>query len=1034
MDLLTRTLKSLVKSLDSLLGSDPPAKELSAEFEETAQNYIEHHSPIESHESSKLQDELVHFFKHYHLDGPQPSAKKSSTNQSSNHSNTASPAPSPISGAGVSAMANHENTTAGGKTHHDLNRQVVFLNALTQLCPCIINEDHVKHWYNLYGPIAIDSAGQKNAVVKACRDFLLAVLTCGIDSSNNASGGDSKIEEVYSSNSHMLANWILDWHLRNHIRLENDPSKDASLSSITPNDSDVLKDNLIAKLEERQRFARANAKTILFRYGAKRPKEFFSLLSARFAERKFRTETLTLLSAYVVSQPPSLFQIQYTPLLGQIYQCLERDMSSTVLSICATVLAMILPHICDILIPELPRLYGIYGRLASWQYIEAEDEEIEPASLQESKSMGSEKNETKSDPLPTWEVMNHLYEINDQRVPVICPLFTFLYGLFPSNTLEFLRQPTEYLRAAEQPLPDLWDKGVIQSQSRAIMGLHTLSPELLVLSAKEEIEDSGRWHHMGSSTDIASKCLSLYNYTSSSVDAAVTTDTNLTDFSVLLQDLDLNRDVYESTTPPEESKDILSSPGQLSIDRMLLDHEQLYNRKKTNEHDDASAAEPVSATSQTAEGSTNLAPVQSQDLVNRSPIFGNASSMTGSVTSLNALQQLASPRLEPSLARTQQLKLVTPSNTGAQPDQSAVIEQLNMTIEFYQRELMLLKNELDFVAFIEQHSQYRFKKLKEQLSETAMAQAKVEELQEHNRILRAKLTSPDQDQVKFQNSFRTYKSERRAYEGMLVAKNKEFRSQIAQFKHELEESKTRENDLESAKKMLEEAALQKETLISRLELRISDAERQIRRMVGYEKTVKELRQQLSQLKPRINGQALSQATIDKDKAQKQQCLELEQEVKFLRAENEKMERDFETRAGQLESCIRQLSERVENNNLNGANQFESEGQSNNKQAMEDFKNSVESRYERLEAAFNQLSEKYHDLLKRVRDQTVSDEERRARIDQPVLPKRSLLGYDIIASNGTDDEDNNGSSSHLNTKAENRVRGRGGVQNLGRHAK
>lgn len=969
----------MIKSLDSLLNTEPPAKELPTEFEDVAQEYLEQHSPIDSHESSKLQEELIKVHKHFQL-----------SNINLQGSNNSDNAPKYI-----------------------LEKQLLFLAALSEICPCIISQEHIKHWLSLYGPIAIDSAGHKNSLVKSSRDLLLAILTCGLDSNNDASGNESRVKEAYAANSHMVATWILDWHLTSRAYSGNKEGIQKPQGE----------QKNIAKFEERRRFARANAKTVLFRYGTKRPKEFFNLLSSRFSQKKFRAEILTLLSAYVVSQPPSLFQIQYTPLLQQLYTCLERDLSSTVLSIGATVLAMILPHICDIIVPELARLFRIYGRLASWQYVAIEDD-VDAEPLQVEKTTDTSQN-------AQWEVMNHVYEVNDSRVPVICPLFTFLYGLFPSNTIEFLRNPTVYIREAqnggEDVIPDLWDKGVIQLQSKAIMGLHTLNPEIISLSAKEELEDSTRWHHMGSSTDIASRCLSLFNYASTST--APSQESH--DFGILMRDLELELGAdNETPASPEPAND--PNQAATNLDTLLSEHAQLYNRRSKENEDvvEASLSPLATPTSMGKETENTVA-----ESVNRSPIF--TSSMTGSVTSLNALQGLSSPRLEASSNNTPIIKPQTPTKSGSSTSQQdQQVEWLHMTIAFYQRELLLLKNELDFVSFIEQQSQYRFKKLKEQLSETAIAHAKVDELLEHNRMLKAKLEAPEKEQAKFQNSFRTYKSERRAYEGMLVAKNKEFRSQVAQMKLELEELHGSVDELVAGRKTLEDAVHQKEILISKLELRIADYERQIKRTAGYEKTVKELKHQLAKMKPKVNGQVTPQSRLDKCKLEEK---EMELNYKALAREKDDMESRLTERIKQLQDTIRELSDRAEMGGANGDNDDGDTSQLITKQRasttnkmIEDFKHSVEERYQRLERAYNQLEEKYQDSLKRYRDHLVSEEERRARIDQPVVPKRSLLGYEIMAASG-DDEDSNG-ALHLNAKAENRVRGRGGVQNLARRAK
>jgi solute carrier family 25 protein 16 len=947
---MSGTLRSLSKSLEAALSDDRPGT-LDQEAVEAIQTYIEHHSPIDGAESAKLHDELSRLYKTYVLS----------------------------------------------------NRAIepVFVECLVDFAQCLINADNVKEWFSRYVGPAIDSAGQRNALVKAAREFLLAVLIY------NTSSDNEKIEAYHRQNSNNYCRWILEIHL---------------------NDSDWLPDlkGEGLKAEERRRFAKLNARNILLQYGARQPKEFLSILSEKFVETKYRTEALALLSGYVCSQPAHLFQIQNSPLLDNMYECLLRDLSSTGLSMCATVLAMILPHICDTLVAQLPKLFAIYGRLASWQQMDEKDSE-------EEENTGS------------WQVLGHLYNIQDQRAPVITPLFTFLYGLFPANLISFLRQPYEYLdqKGYKRPFNDFWDRHSIQAQSKPILELHVLNPSLLTVSEAQEMTDTRRWQHMGSATDIASQCLSLYNPSNGSKGQPT-----LPDFRLPFDDIPT---LFDGDIPPhsylydeDQAKeapllsvkvDLLDKPSCVAdisptatanvfsplqtLDSILSDHERLYGKRDSVEKResistipeelnlDDSTVNTVSAGSTLKRGrSTTLPspgfPATGTSLVGQSPLLMGQSSTV-------SLQSVLSPNIEATSTVDSQEQLFT------------------TTIAFYQRELMLLKNELDFVSFIEQHSQYRFRKLREQVAETAITHARVDQLLSQNKMLRAKLEKPEHEAMKYQKSLKTYKSERQAYEATLVQKNKEFRAQISDFKDELATAKEKLDQMEREKKELLDSILGQETQISKLELYSEELRERTKLCDAQERSIAEMKEAVRHYEL-IKNEADEKCDI----YEIDHLLVQVEELRIAREETESEKKNlvslYETKMLELQQSLRAYEDKIDKPSVAVNEMFKS------------FKQASEDRYSQLKAAHEDLSQRFINLDAKFRERVTQDEELRARIEQPLLPKRSILGYEI--NSPSDEEEVIGTSptrtastmpsvastSPALSRPETRIKGRGGVQN------
>ena len=93
--------------------------------------------------------------------------------------------------------------------------------------------------------------------------------------------------------------------------------------------------------------------------------------------------------------------------------------------------------------------------------------------------------------------------------------FTFLYGLFPCNTIRFLRAPIDYLRKAsyESPFEGDWeemlDERAVQTRASKILTSHTIHPALITLSAEREVRDKQRWMRH-EPADITAECISLY--------------------------------------------------------------------------------------------------------------------------------------------------------------------------------------------------------------------------------------------------------------------------------------------------------------------------------------------------------------------------------------------------------------------------------------------------------------------------------------------------------------------------------------------
>lgn len=451
----------------------------------------------------------------------------------------------------------------------DVNIEIKFLKCLRLLLPCFITMDVYKYWFGYYSNPALNSAGQPNVLVSACRDFILGIMLQEEDvNRRKKKKGNEKDQQGGEDDEEMVEDPMQkSWHAtsisekQRQQQLEDENKDGDNGGNISKTKANASKhhaaittskwileihlgisdwlDHIISqggmKNQERLRFIRMNAKDLLIEYGHIKTSDFFTILNEKISKKETRIETLALLSVFVSQQPPYLYQIKNTALLSNLHNCLLNDISATALTVCANTLAMTLPHICDILAEQLPMLFSIYGRLACWHIEDEKDEDIEEEAMEEESGDLKEERQTKEGGEVTvkeevakvgetgegkgqndigWEKLGHFFNLeDDDRRPSITPLFTFLYGLFPANLVSFLKKPSKYLLKASytRPFDDFWDEHEIVVVSKPIFELHVLHPGLISTSAEEELNDPNRLNLLGSATDIASQCLGYYN-------------------------------------------------------------------------------------------------------------------------------------------------------------------------------------------------------------------------------------------------------------------------------------------------------------------------------------------------------------------------------------------------------------------------------------------------------------------------------------------------------------------------------------------
>lgn len=210
----------------------------------------------------------------------------------------------------------------------------------------------------------------------------------------------------------------------------------------------------------------------LIAFGALQPARFYYHVAGELGSG---APPLRLLVVFMQQHSLHIYRTTTTPLPAELVALMQRTDDAHVQALAVTVLAMILPHTPLWVIHGgaggLPALFHVYARtLSRW-----------PASVP-----GAE--------------------------PHARMLFTLLYGLFPCNTLLFLRGPTRYLAERAYAGPPGWEDdiecGRVLAESEAFLRTHAVHPLLLEFDETSEMLETRRWLHHDAS-DLMAMCSSL---------------------------------------------------------------------------------------------------------------------------------------------------------------------------------------------------------------------------------------------------------------------------------------------------------------------------------------------------------------------------------------------------------------------------------------------------------------------------------------------------------------------------------------------
>lgn len=295
----------------------------------------------------------------------------------------------------------------------DILKDIFFVELLVRLLP-VLNKEEVKSWLETYLRPALDSAGLDLHFVAKTRSLIQA-LTHEILPSPDPSLIVRREE---------IANTVMDKVCQVYLA-EDQAAYDLLGSRL----SQVLEDKHSSL--ERKRFIELNASAMLKEWGLKKPKSFFTLIHKYFVVTTHRPKIL-LLASKLVSVSPALPPMSEAPFLNDLLQCLCFDESPSILGAAINVLLMMLCKIHEDLPAYLPEVLAVYCRLSTWDYMKGVQS---PHQLD-------------------WEVMYSLQSepVMDSQVFLdgefrLLFYLTLLYGLFPGNLLALCNNVEMYTKA-----------------------------------------------------------------------------------------------------------------------------------------------------------------------------------------------------------------------------------------------------------------------------------------------------------------------------------------------------------------------------------------------------------------------------------------------------------------------------------------------------------------------------------------------------------------------------------------------------------
>ncbi|KAF2473914.1 uncharacterized protein BDR25DRAFT_323589 [Lindgomyces ingoldianus] len=603
-----------------------------------------------------------------------------------------------------------------------------FLSALRLVRPALTNEARLAEWWGLVVKPTIDGTGYKRHEIEDAREILQSILVFDAD--------EDKDGELAWISGH-FSRKVLDVYLaRTKI-----PS---------------AADDVISPADE---FVSHELESVLVAFGRRKPKELLLLLDDLFLHKAHRIQALNLLSAFVRLQPPHLYLVLETNLIQHLEKCLLIDTSSTVIELALMVLIMFLPHISSSLTSDhrIAKLFLIYSRLLCWDKFATSGDANSTSGASEGHTEESSDEDDDSD--QQWEKAEQSSDFLDNSAPGLLHYFTFLYGLFPLNFMSFIRKSRKFLKSLDFPGADDFDldQDLIHRRTEPYRRVHRLHPNMFTTTIEDELNEN-RWLK-SDPADVVTECMDLCIAVSTTLDdPGPPPTTKLPDLPVppskriSQADFTLEDDGIATSESAASWRNTQSTMFAASANGQP-DHLDFPPPPRSKSVKSSKSASPL-LKSQDVLDSPTLPPAKDEKKQNAKPGL----SLTG--------PQLPTP--PPRLENFAQA-LTTGSNS---PTHS---EFQNQSMASLQREIMLLRNDLNFERYLKLQHLAHIGQLQRKNIKEATAEAETQNLINTNRALKARLAKANELYTQLKKETLISRTQSKKWEGELSAKVRAYR-------------------------------------------------------------------------------------------------------------------------------------------------------------------------------------------------------------------------------------------------------------------
>jgi hypothetical protein len=470
-------------------------------------------------------------------------------------------------------------------------------------------------------------------------------------------------------------------------------------------------------------------------------------------------------------------------------KCLLTDNSSTVIELALVVLIMFLPHICGVLTSNhhLEKLFLIYSRILCWDKLRSDNEK--DGDMDDPDDSSDEENEeVEGESEQAWEQVQQSMDYPDSSPPTLMHYFTFLYGLFPLNFLSFVRKPRRYLKSLNFPGArdfDL-DQDLIHSRTEPYRRVHLLHPNMFTTTVEDELSVN-RWLKSDPAA-VVIECMDLCVAVSSTL---------------------------EDPGPPPNAAlpPVPAIPSQFALD----------DQDATTVHDSDESWRNTQSTMNVPSSEAPSVP-EISDIPPRSKSLKSMASMASPL--LKGRDMMDSPTLPPTKDTkqpefpsppasvppkfiSQQHSLDSFAQSLVGHNQSTHNDFRNHTMASLQREIMLLRNDLNFERYLKLQHLAHIGQLQRKHIKEATAEAETQNLINTNKTLKARLTKANELYAQLKKETLTSRSQSKKWESELHSKvrsykesEKTWNSDEGGLRFELQRT---QSDYEELKKIVERA-------------------------------------------------------------------------------------------------------------------------------------------------------------------------------------------------------------------------------------